>query len=252
MKRVIYKPKNKNINKLIFASGLCGKGLLIKENKDDLSIINHYEINFSKLDENYLYYPKTIRKKYNKILKKYTNNNIQLDEYNQKSIINNILKFCPVIYCKKCKILNKYRVYYNNGGKIECNKCVEKRSANYVKTKRKEDDKYRFISSFRKTLSYRIKRSIKDLNHQRNTKSNEILGCSFDFFIQHIENQFTKGMNWQNYGKWHLDHIYPISKAKTIEEAYILNHYSNFQPLWAMDNFKKNAKVVPQQLKLNI
>ena len=42
-------------------------------------------------------------------------------------------------------------------------------------------------------------------------------------------------MCWDNYATyWAVDHIIPISWAKTEEEVYRLNHYSNFQPLdWA-------------------
>ena len=47
-------------------------------------------------------------------------------------------------------------------------------------------------------------------------------------------------MSWSNHGKWHLDHIIPISSARTKEEAIKLNHYSNFQPLWAIDNLVKH------------
>lgn len=51
-------------------------------------------------------------------------------------------------------------------------------------------------------------------------------------------------MSWDNYGKyngefnfgWDFDHIIPVSSAKTIEEVYKLNHYTNFQPLCSKIN----------------
>lgn len=46
-------------------------------------------------------------------------------------------------------------------------------------------------------------------------------------------------MTWDNYGKWHIDHIVPLVSAKTEEEMYKLCHYTNLQPLWALDNIKK-------------
>jgi hypothetical protein len=49
-------------------------------------------------------------------------------------------------------------------------------------------------------------------------------------------------MSWENQGEWHLDHIMPISLAKTEEEVIKLNHYTNFQPLWAEDNVRKSNK----------
>ena len=48
-------------------------------------------------------------------------------------------------------------------------------------------------------------------------------------------------MSWDNYGKWHIDHIIPIKykqdcKNPTIEEVAKRLHYTNTQPLWASEN----------------
>ena len=51
-------------------------------------------------------------------------------------------------------------------------------------------------------------------------------------------------MSWNNAGEWHYDHIYPISLAKTQEEIIKLNHYTNFQPLWAKENISKGNRVI--------
>jgi hypothetical protein len=77
----------------------------------------------------------------------------------------------------------------------------------------------------------------------KDSKTNNILGCTFEEFKVHLEKQFTKGMNWSNHGEWHLDHIYPVSLAKTEEEIIKLNHYTNFQPLWAEDNLRKGNRL---------
>ena len=57
--------------------------------------------------------------------------------------------------------------------------------------------------------------------------------------------KFSKGMNWKNYGKWHVDHIRPVSKfnLKNRKERNDAFHYSNLQPLWARENLKKSDKV---------
>ena len=41
----------------------------------------------------------------------------------------------------------------------------------------------------------------------------ELIGCRIEELKIHLEKQFTKGMNWENYGfyGWHIDHIRPIS-----------------------------------------
>ena len=59
----------------------------------------------------------------------------------------------------------------------------------------------------------------------------------------HLEGLFMEGMSWENQGEWHLDHIIPVSIATSEEEIIKLNHYTNFQPLWAEDNIIKSNKL---------
>lgn len=90
---------------------------------------------------------------------------------------------------------------------------------------------------------------------KKNSKSITILGCSNEFFKQHIEKLFESWMNWGNYGNpkdgvvelnktWDIDHIIPISTAKTEEDVIRLNHYTNLQPLCSYKNrfVKKGGK----------
>ena len=68
------------------------------------------------------------------------------------------------------------------------------------------------------------------------------LGCSIEKFQKYIASKFVNGMSWKNYGKWHLDHIKALSNfdlTNPIEFA-IAAHYTNYQPLWAIDNLIKN------------
>jgi hypothetical protein len=76
-------------------------------------------------------------------------------------------------------------------------------------------------------------------------KTLDILGCSYEYLTQHLENQFKEGMKWKNRGfyGWHIDHIIPLSSAKTEDELIKLCHYSNLQPLWAEENLKKSNKI---------
>lgn len=94
------------------------------------------------------------------------------------------------------------------------------------------------IYNMKITIRNRVKRF-----HSSNKKTEEILGCSYEFFKSHIENKFVDGMTWDNHGDWHYDHIKPISLGKTEEEILTLNHYTNLQPLWAKDNLKKSNKI---------
>jgi hypothetical protein len=81
-------------------------------------------------------------------------------------------------------------------------------------------------------------------------RSEEILGCSFEFFKKHIETQFQQGMSWNNHSDWHLDHKIPLNIATSTEELIKLNHWTNFQPLWAMENLEKSSKLLDEHLEL--
>lgn len=79
--------------------------------------------------------------------------------------------------------------------------------------------------------------------YTKKSKSQDILGCSWEEFKRHIERQFLKGMNWDNRGEWHLDHIQPIASAKTEEDVIALNHFTNVRPLWATENIRKSDTI---------
>lgn len=54
--------------------------------------------------------------------------------------------------------------------------------------------------------------------------------------------EYNKKWYVKNRGEWHIDHIKPTSLAKTEEEIYELNNYTNLQPLWAIDSLRKGNK----------
>lgn len=68
--------------------------------------------------------------------------------------------------------------------------------------------------------------------------------------INRIESQFQPGMSWDNYGKWHIDHIRPLVSfnffnadgSENVEEIKKAMALSNLQPLWARDNISKGGK----------
>jgi hypothetical protein len=76
------------------------------------------------------------------------------------------------------------------------------------------------------------------------------LGCSsWDELKNYLEKQFTCGMNWENMGEWHIDHIIPCSSfdLTNIEQQMKCFHYSNLQPLWAKDNLSKSNKILSKE-----
>jgi hypothetical protein len=99
------------------------------------------------------------------------------------------------------------------------------------------------INTLKHNLRGLTNRAIKSKGLKRTKKSLVYLGCSIEFLKEHLESNFLEGMNWENHGEWHIDHIVPLSTAKTEEDVYKLNHYTNLQPLWGLDNQRKSNKL---------
>ena len=94
-----------------------------------------------------------------------------------------------------------------------------------------------------KTIRERIRQMLKG---NKSRKTFALLGYGIEELKTHLERQFTKGMSWENFGEWHVDHIRPLSSFSitqesdpAMQEAWAL---SNLRPLWAQENLKKRAK----------
>lgn len=72
----------------------------------------------------------------------------------------------------------------------------------------------------------------------------EQLGYTVAEFVRHIERQFLPDMSWSNMPEWQVDHIIPISTARTVADVVALNQISNLRPMWAVENNAKKDKVL--------
>lgn len=112
----------------------------------------------------------------------------------------------------------------------------------YLKRKKKEDKQFHI----RKNIRDRMRAAMNGRSKSKHTM--ELLGCSIAELKIHLETQFTDGMSWDNYGKkgWHIDHILPCASFDLTdpEQQKICFHYTNLQPLWAQDNYKKRDKIL--------
>jgi hypothetical protein len=76
----------------------------------------------------------------------------------------------------------------------------------------------------------------------------DYIGCNIDVLRQHIEKQFVGTMSWKNQGEWHIDHITPIlyRREGIVDRQKIIKrlHFTNLQPLWAVDNMSKGNRFV--------
>ena len=130
----------------------------------------------------------------------------------------------------KIKIKNKKN--YNSRNVEEYRK--EKRE--YVKYRRKSDTIY----ALKSIISSRLRTNLK----RKSKRSIEILGCAFEELKLHLESKFESWMTWENRGiyngefnyGWDIDHIIPLSSAKTEEEIIKLSHFTNLQPLCSKIN----------------
>ena len=138
--------------------------------------------------------------------------------------------------------LNQKRYYDENSDRLkELSRKYAKENRLSINSRRKKkydsDPLYKFEKRTRNT----IRDGFRSKNFHKKHKTNQILKCSFEYFLNYIEKQFKEGMTFSN---THLDHIVPVSLGETEEEIIALNHYSNFQPLLAKDNLKKGDKLI--------
>ncbi len=192
------------------------------------------------------------RKEYNKLYREKNKEIIAQQKqkwYLENKVINKLNRQ-KYYQDNKEEIIEKVKIYReDNLDKVKVTK-----NKYYVKNKKKIIDRHNEYNKIKKKndplfkLSVNIRTSIynnlRKLGKSKISKTNVILGCSFEDFKQHLESKFEPWMTWDNYGKyngelnfgWDIDHIIPISTAKTEETVMELNHYSNLQPLCSKVN----------------
>jgi hypothetical protein len=163
-------------------------------------------------------------------------------------------------YCKDCEKESRKRYYINNKDKeiqrnktyyqLNRKKCLQSSDAWYKRNrdqlrpyraklrriKRQTNVGFRMACNLRNRLNKVLK------GNRKSTGTLDLLGCSTEHLKLHLESKFQQGMSWDNYGKWHIDHIRPCSSFDLSDPAQQKEcfHYSNLQPLWAIDNLKKS------------
>ena len=170
--------------------------------------------------------------------------------------------------CTKCKVEKKLTEFSKSKRntdslRSECKSCQKEYSKEYYQenkrsrkeyTKEYQRERKKTNSLYKMKCNLRTRTSIafKRKGYSKNTKTQKMLGVDWKICKAHIERQFTKGMNWNNYGEWHIDHIIPLASANTERELKKLCHYTNLQPLWAEDNLYKSDKIQFTQIKIRI
>jgi hypothetical protein len=222
---------NKEYHKKYYQANKEYRKKYYKENKEKIK--KYYQAN------------KEYRKKYykenkEKIKKYYQANKERLKERSKK------YREANKEYYKKYREANKeyekerWKKYYKeNKEKIKKYREANKEKINkYRRQKRKTDPLFKMSYNLRN----RTYQAFKNKGYSKTSKTQEMSGVDWEVAKQHIEEQFTEGMNWDNQGEWHIDHIIPLASANNEADLKKLCHYSNLQPLWAEDNIKKRDK----------
>lgn len=177
----------------------------------------------------------------------YEENKEKIKEYDKQYYEKN--KELYIEYRKQYYEENKEKILEKRKQYCEENKeQIKEYKKQYEKKRRETDMGYRILDACRKRLYKAIKRNTKSVSTKK------LIGCSIEHLLQHLENQFTKGMTWDNYGEWHIDHIKPcamfdFTKEEDQRECF---HYTNLQPLWAEDNLRKSDKYIEEDEQLSI
>jgi len=214
-----YKEKIKESNKIFRENNKEYYKKYYEENKEaiDLYKKEYKESNSDKLKESATEYRLANKDKINEYKREYRKNNKE-----------------------------KYKEYYLNSKETTDKYMEENRDKirlvknKYFRERKKTDILFKIGCSIRCLIGSSFKRK----GFRKNSKTSIILGCDFAFFRSYIESKFEDWMTWDNYGKyngefnigWDIDHIVPISSAKSEEEILLLNHYTNLQPLCCKTN----------------
>jgi len=185
------------------------------------------------------------KKHINKINKLYRlNNKEKIQEINKQWVQKHPKAVKRII--KRWKSKNKehikeYKIKYNQKNEKKFREYRQR----YTKNKRDTDPLFRLTNNLRGRLSQALRNNYKSGSAVRD------LGCSIEFLKEYLEKKFTKNMNWDNYGRkkdikcWNIDHIKPLSKFDLTDRKQLQKacNYTNLQPLWAEDNWKKGNKI---------
>ena len=191
----------------------------------------------------------TARIRYNENKKEYSEKSKQYYEKNKAVIIERARKHYEnnteqkKSYGKEYYKKNTDRVAERN--KEWLNKNREKyreRNKEWQRNKRSSD--IHFI--IRGRLANRIREAVKNNAGGKAYSTMQLIGCTISDLKIFFEAEFEHGMTWDNMGEWHIDHIRPCASfdLEDPEEQKKCFHWTNLQPLWALDNLRKGAKFV--------
>ena len=211
-------------------------------------------------------YERNRRSKNKEKINKKDRKRYQVKKKNVKEIVidKKIKKKCTK--CKESKTLDQFHLAKNKGTiRAACKECSKKarrlyyqkhkkeiirQTTEYQNNRRKTDPGFKM----KRNLRSRLYSALKSQNARKSNRTLKLTGCTVPFLMGYIESKFKEGMTWENYGTWHMDHIYPCSKFDLTkeEEQRKCFHYTNLQPLWASENISKKDEIIVEKPNMEL
>ncbi len=165
----------------------------------------------------------------------------------------------PESRLKQKEYRKKYNIENRDANRKKCHEYylanTEKEKARAKEYRKNNTDKYRLLDAKRNSdpkrrASQNISKGIRQClkyKSKRGLHWETLVDFTKEDFVKHMEKLFADGMNWKNYGEWHIDHKIPISafnfEVPEHEDFKRCWSLKNLQPLWAGDNISKHAKL---------
>ena len=161
----------------------------------------------------------------------------------------------------RCRVCSAKRYKFEQRGEFDCLGCggafpldlIEKSKRYYYycpngRYKKAHQTKQKRLGANKlEKEKEKIKKSIHSSLGKNSYKSSSIaakyLGVDKQTFMLHISSLFREEMNWDKRSEFELDHVVPMSEAKTSEDIKKLWHYTNLQPLWGWENNLKSNRL---------
>ena len=118
----------------------------------------------------------------------------------------------------------------------------------YIKRRYAKDPEFALAFKVRA----RVYQAVKAGGASKSGRTEELVGCSFNFLRQHLERQFKGKMAWDNPGSFHIDHIVPLAAFDLTDpmQLKVACNWQNLRPLPPKKNMSKGAKLTEPQLPL--
>lgn len=127
----------------------------------------------------------------------------------------------------------------------ECNKQYRKSISKELYQKKKHKLNTNIQFKLAEHIRGRLRIILGDIK-VRKPKTENLIDCTLDNFVKHLNKSFYKDITFDNYGTiWHLDHIIPCDwfDLSDINQLKACTHYTNLQALLINDNLVKSNKL---------